>query len=303
MTLENVSARVAPVYGGGLDKNRPENQLIEAFQKARSALFAALPKDAVLDPAEAKLAAELVAQQVQDQRSVIVPSLERRIDLPPTNAITLDPIKARQYYVGKYVAASQGLGGYPAGLAREAVAAGAMTEQQYFDGIEVRLRAFSEIIHAGNTGQLVDLVNGERRGSSIVIATEGDGVVGSAGVSGLGLAATTAILIGVVAVAIVAGLAYYYTQAHKAELTVAMMSRNCNEAIKLGNEKAIKWCNEFAKETASGGIGTDLFGSKGQEQLLRYLGYAGAAYLAILLLPSITQSVLSTQQVVRERNK
>ena len=303
MSLENVSKEVAPIYGGKLDLGRPEEQLIEAFQKARAALFAALPKDARLDAGEAKLAADLVGQQIQAQQSAIIPSLQTRRDLPEANAISMDSVKSRQYYIGKYVVAAQGLGGYPAGLAREAVQAGAMTQQQYLDGIEVRLRAFSEIIHVGETGQLVDLVNGEKRGGNILVTTPGDGIIERPGMSGLGFVVTGSMILGVIAIAIVAGLTYYFTQKHKTDLTVAMMSRNCSEAMRQGNERAIKWCKEFANQTAGGGAIANIFGAKGQEQLLRYLGYAGMGYLAILLLPSLTQSVLSTQEVIRERKK
>jgi hypothetical protein len=303
MSLQSSAEKVAPVYGGGIDLSRPEEQLIEAFQKARQVLFAALPKDAQLDFAEAKLAADLVAQQVRAQQPTIVRSLDNRQDLPIENAVTLDANKSRQYYVGKYFAATQGLGGYPAGLGREAVEAGAMTHAQYIEGMDIRLRAFSEIIHAGDTGQLVDLVNGEKRGGNIVVTTKGDGVIANAGGVGLGIEPGTVILLALIATAIVAGVAYSVVQMDKNELTIAMMTRNCGEAMRQGNERAIKHCNDFAREAASGGAVPSLIGDKGREQLLRYLGYAGAAYLAILVLPSVTSSILSAQQVAREQKQ
>lgn len=298
MSLESAAAKAAPIYGGGLDLSRPEEQLIEAFQKARAALFSALPSNARLDATEATLAADLVQQQIQIRQSIVTSHLESGTDLPLPDAITLESPKSRQYYIGKYIAASQGLGGYPAGLGREAVAAGAMSQQDYVDGMEVRLRAFSDIIYAGNNGQLSHLVNAEAVGGDVVIQSVRTGVISGTGTSGVGaIAVGTIVLVGIVSAILVGGAAYYFTQKHRIDKTITMMSQNCNDAIKLGNDKAIKYCNEFAKETVGGGAIKDIIGVEGQSQILKYLGYAGAAYLAILLLPSITSSVMSAQEV------
>jgi hypothetical protein len=300
--LANAADKATPNYKGGLDMGRPENSLIEAFQAARKHLFAALPSDARLDANEAMLASQLVQQQIEAKQSIVIPSLENGQDLPETDMITLEAPKSRQYYVGKYVQASQGLGGYVADLGREAVQAGVMTEAEYVDGMEVRYRTFSEIIHAGETGQLVQLVNAESVGGDEIIKTSGTTVIVRPGMQGLGIDPVTGILIGIAIVAIVGGFAYYFTRRHSIDRSVAMMTQNCNEAMRQGNEKAVKYCTDFAREAATGGgAAQKLFGEAGTSEILRMMGYAVGGLLVVKFLPDIVDSLFKTTDVVRAR--
>lgn len=308
--LTVAAANAAPIYGGRLDPSYPEQQLIEAFELAREALFKSLPEGTTLDERQALLAQDMLRQQVEAKQGIITPNLESYTDMPSGGELVLDSSQSRQFYVGKYIAASQGLGAYPAGLGREAVAAGVMTEQDYFIGIETRLRAYSDIIYAGETGQLEPLVNAEKFGKDQRIAS-GSQIVTSSGTllraapatSGLGAAFIPVWAIVVVAVAIVAGVTYYLVRRHEVDRTIDMMTQNCQEAIRLGNEQAIKYCNEFAQKTIGQGIGQKLLGDVGQEQILKYLALGGAVYLTVLLLPSLTQSFMSAQDVARQREQ
>jgi hypothetical protein len=77
----------------------------------------------------------------------------------------------------------------------------------------------------------------------------------------------------------------------------------CRTAISSGNEAAVKQCIDLGNQATQAGVVEKALGKEGQKQLMSYIALGGAVYLGVLLLPSITQSVLTTQQVVSERRK
>jgi hypothetical protein len=291
---------VAPFYGGTLDTREPEKQLLEAFRLAKEHLFKVLPAGTRLDESKAILAADIVAQQIQAQKDAMASSLNARQDLSPDSAISLDNAQMRQYHIGRYLVASGGLGVYTSGVGKDLI-----EQESYLEGIEGRIRIFSEIIHAGETGQLVQLVNAESvapEGGRIIIASEYSKVSSERGaglgVVGFGKIPVPQIIIAVAIIAFIISAAVVLDRyfARDTEASYAQSQAICRDAIEKGYKDVVKQCVELSAEATQGGVVGDLLGSKATKDITNYLILFGAVYLGVLLLPTITHSVTTAQE-------
>lgn len=313
MSLESQAEEKAPLFPNGkLDLSNPEEQLIEAFYKAKTALRRYIPSEgAEWKTEQSVLAAEKTRQQIQQKKSAIQSALTAGVDLPVESAISMNAEESRQYYLGKFMSSAYGMGAYPANLGKKAIQAGIMTESQYLDGIKVRLQGFSDIIYAGETAHLGSLVNAEKvadgKPGQIIVSSNGSTVVTGGDASGLGeLATGTVILIGIVVVALAAGITVWAIKTHEINQTMDIMSRHCNDAVQRGDKDAIRWCRDFfeeSKEVGEPGIVSTLFGDRGMDVFLKYAAILGGGYLALVFMPQIADAMLSTKRVMREHKE
>jgi hypothetical protein len=295
--LFNATLGVAPFYGGELDTANPEKQLLEAFRKAKEHLFKVLPPGTKLDRAKSILAADLVAQQIQANNEALTSSFNSRTDLSEDSAMRLDSHQMRQYHVGKYLVASGGLGMYTSGVGKDLV-----EREDYLAGIEGRIRVFSEIIAAGEKGQLGQLVNAEQfagSGGRIIVASNQSKVI-TQPPYGLGDAFTIAVVVLLVGAIITGGIVANNYFKRNTEAAYAQSQDICRDAMEKGYKDIVKQCVEMSAEATQGGAVGDLLGAKATKDITKYLLLFGGVYLGVLLLPSLTQSAVIAQEASKK---
>lgn len=304
-----------PIFDAGADS--PEANMLAAFVKARQQLSLYIPAGATFDASGAQVAASTVQDSLNQRLPQIQQGLQNGADLDEQSSLQLDPISSQQFYIGKYVTACQGLGVYSSGFGRQAVLSGQLAERDYLYDIDTRLRAFSEIAHAGETGQLPYLlgnlgaVESASAGATgrpslgpkgVLVGSEGVTVrdlsprAGGAGwydVSGLGQVPWSYVLIG--AIAIVAGVTVAIVRYNDAQAQAATAAKMCDSAIASGNQTLAKACidaqaamlQNVGLANAKKGLVTDLLGTEGT----KYLFYGGLLVLGVIFLPTIVSSM------------
>lgn len=312
--LSQVCLNKQPVYF-----NEPsfawEQRLASAYDEAALHLKKTLPPGSTIDAAQYELANDLTGNQIDTYGGDWKNRIASDQDADVSAALNLPADQCRQFYLGKFAQASSNLGAYLSGYAREQVAVGALSKEEFDKGAEVRLRQFSEIIHLGRTGGLPAAVSGEQLSQSklgkpnatIVVATPGVTVAQPAAVSGLGYAigAGGIALIVLAAGAVIAGgiVAYYWSTTSQSNRRA--MLEICQDAVRRGDPRAEQICLNMSKVVADmasvTNLPTPLDAIVSREQQKQLVTYAVAGFGAYLLVPEIIRSLRQSKSAMTEK--
>lgn len=235
-----------------------EERLARAYDEATKHLRDALPAGTVLNTSQYELSSQLYGSQYNAKGSAWLPYLQQNKDIPQDAALTMEGEQMRQFYLGKYASASSNLGAYLTGYAREQIAAGSLSQKDFDEGAEARLRSFSEIIYLGRTGQLRGVVGAEPYaaekgggdGSGIFVGTNGTTISAGSDISGLGIAPAIVIGVAIVAALAIVGTVAVVMWSNSADKTKTAMLELCQEAIRKGDPKRDQICRNMADSAA-----------------------------------------------------
>ena len=294
----------------------PEDHLMAAFEAARAALSVTLPKGTTLDALAAKVGDETYTDQLSANVPQIQAGLTQGTDLADANGVSIKSNSCRQYYLNKYLIACDGLGVYASGFGKQMDASGTFPGN-YAQSIDDKIRAFSEITHAQETGQLVHLVNAESVAAAaaatsglsgyrpvrtrLIIGTNGTRIETiPAGGVGLGFTGVEEVFITVIIIGLIAGTVVWALAKDSIEATAATNDKICSAAMTSGNAALAQQCIDIAKKATNLGVVGQVLGDAGTQlvsSLGKYLFIGGAAVLGIYFLPQIMGSALKTKDV------
>jgi len=292
----------------------PEQHLMAAYRAARAALSTTLPANTTLDALVAKVGDETYTNQLDANTPVIQTAIQQNQDLPKANGVSIGSNECRQYYLNKYMIACDGLGVYDSGFGRQMADSGTFPGD-YDKSIDDKIRAFSEITYAQETGRLAQFVNAESVSSAvasgrmslsgaaptrtrIIVGTTGTTIeVVPTGAVGLGIAPIIVVGLVVVALGIITGAVIWSLYKTSIEETAATNREICKAAMSSGNEALANRCIDLAKESTDLGVVGNFLGKSGISDIGKYLFAGGAILLGIYFLPQITDRLLKSQDV------
>lgn len=293
----------------------PLAKMLNGFQVAKAAVLSHVPAGSEITFQDAYVANQVLSEKVDQNRENIRAALSAGKDLSEATGIALTAKQLRDYVLSNYVLACAGIGSYASGFAADSVSKGVLAPEVYNDGIQTRLDVFSRIVGWEKSGDLGRVLQPEAAGQkvlnsagaagqstgSIVLRSGKTGVYTATGTSGLGepISITTAIII--VATVIVAGLVTYLVIRDKNNISAQRMKESCDTAFKYGYQDAMKACTDWASGLSDKSLVDNVFGGQVTSQLTKYLLIGGLAYLGIIMLPQITQSVMTSQEIVRKK--
>jgi len=301
----------------------PLEKMLSGFQVAKAAVLSHVAPGSEITFQDAFVANQVLSEKVDQNRESIRAALSAGKDLSEATGIALTTKQLRDYVLSNYVLACAGIGSYASGFAADSVANGTLPQDAYESGIQTRIDVFSRIAGWEQSGDLRRMLQGEAEGqrvltssgsagqgvSSVVFRSGRTGVYTTSETNGLGIdPVVTPLVIGgvvkvaiVVAVLIVAGVVTYLVIRDKTNVSAQRMKENCDAAFKYGYQDAMKACTDWASGLSDKSLVDNVFGGQVTSQLTKYLLIAGVAYLGIIMLPQITQSVMTSQEIVRKR--
>jgi hypothetical protein len=296
--------------------NTPEERLLNGFVLSKQYMGQIIPQEHTVDMSAAVAVQEGYDQQIVQNQDVVASSLSAKQDLPDYAAISAEAPKSKEYWISTYALAAEGIGAYATGYAKQQVTYGLLSEDDYYGGIDVRTKSFANIVYAGQTGVLAQLVAPESWYSSTMqnseaartmqlsgqLAGGGQMVVGSTGTKifalnttkklipvQLGLEPITiGIIAGAIAVAII-GVAYVgfhawaSTEKERIRASAEFMGQMCKQAN--DNPALSKACAEYADK-----ITTPTPAPFGLDNLSKYLVWGAVGLAALYMLPSLMES-------------
>lgn len=294
-----------------------EQRLAAAYDEATAHIKATLPPGVTIDTSKYEQANDLAGNHINAYGDDWLSTFRANKDLSVDSAVRFNGEQGEQYYLGRYAQASANLGAYLTGYARQQIPLGALTQEDFDQGAELRLRALSEVIHLGRTGALpaviaadkYALANNAPKGGSILVATPGVTINPATGTSGLGceLLCLT-ITIGVLAILAATAITVSVMWVNASQKDRQAMLETCNDAVRLNNAQAPAICANMSKvvaEMAAPGqmpsalsalIPADL-----QKQIITYGAIGLGAYLLLTFAPQIASSLSKTKDVLAAR--
>jgi len=279
-----------------------EQRLALAHDEAAAHIQAALPPGTVLDLASYELAADMAGNQLSTHSDSWLNSFNTDKDAPVASGLKFESQNSRDYYLGHYAKAKANLGAFITGYAREQISLGALSEADFNQACDLRLRALSDIIYLGRTGQLQPLVDAKGwrdqvapSDSSIVIAKSGTATGQDA--QALGVVPYVPIAIGIIIVsAVVAagiGAAWYLTNENNKQRRIAL--EICQDAVKRGHKDAKAICENLEKETDKSLL--DQFISQELQDTITYAVVGGVGIMLLInFAPNIIESLGRSRQ-------
>ena len=271
-----------------------------------------------MDALAAKVGDESYNDQLNAKVPQLTPVVNQGVDLAEADGLSIGSNQCRQYYLNKYLIACDGLGVYASGFGKQMDASGSFPGN-YAQSIDDKIRAFSEITRAQETGQLTHLVNAESLGTSLVSTSGYPSLMGSgsmqtriiigstgtrivsvpSGAVGLGLTGFEIGLLVIAATCIIGAIVWSLAEQNIAA-TAATNQKICEAAMSSGNQTLAQQCIDLAKESTNLGVLGNVLGKTGADLVSsygKYLFFAGAAALAVYFSPQILGRALKTQDV------
>ena len=301
----------------------PEERMLQTFEIARGYMLRTIPAGTQLDVAKADAASEGLNARLLQQEASIAAALEASADLTTEIALRLGSDEARQWYINQYVMGCSGLGAYASGYAQEGVSQGVLSRADYDDGIVMRTRIFSHIAHAGMTGSLPGLIDGERQqqvvvqqvsdrqimqgmppingsNAELVLSSKGTGLLVRAPVlSGFGAIPATvvgaAVVVQIIRIAIVAAIIYGVARLYQIKRNADLLDKRCMEADAKGYTAVTKACNDYFMNSGSKGLLPEIFGEAASNSLVKILAVGGMLALALYFAPAIIAKLTEAQ--------
>jgi len=287
-----------------------EQRLAGAYDEASKAIASTLPSGTILDTNQAAIMLASEGDHIDANSEILEACVAKRTDFPESAAFQYTSDQSRQAYLGKFAAASQGLGAYVSGAMRDQVLLGGLTEAEFNRGAEIRLRLFSELIHLSRTGALPTVLNtdalADKSGAPTQFTIGTGGIVTEraslGGSSGFGVAPLVVAGIAIVSLLIGVGIG----------VAVATHSENikdrqkaleiCQMAVQRGDPNAGIICqkmgdvaNKLSETIATTSLLDTLVSKDTQKTIASWaMGITGVALL-IYFSPSIIKSLGSAK--------
>jgi hypothetical protein len=294
-----------------------EQRLALAYDEATMWLKKATPPGTTIDTSRFEAASSVATSHVNTYGDAWMSKFKVGSDLDQNSALVMSGDYSEAYYLGKYAQASANLGAYLSGYAREQIPIGAISQAEFDQGAEMRLRALSEVIYLGRTGALPAVVAPDVYAKSIGGSTSGKITVATPGITfdaaaptgGLGcgpacIYISLAVVAGLVAVAITVSV--LWTKASQENRQV--MLEVCQDAVRRGNPNAPTICADMSKvvaEMASPGQMPNpidaLIPKALQTQIVTYGAIGLGLYTLIMFAPQIMASLGRTKDVLAAR--
>ena len=280
-----------------------EQRLALAHDEALQHIRGSLQPGTVVDLAKYELCADLAGGQMNASAADWIGALRGDRDASDSSRVRLETQASKDYYLGHFAQASANLGAFLTGHARKQIVTGGLTQADFDSACNMRLRAFSDIIHAGRIGALPALLGNQAwaakfgtGGGDILLRTQGAEV--SAPAAG-GLGAWQIAAIAIVCVLLGAGLyvAFFWTAENVKQRRLAF--EICQDAINRGHPDAATICGSMADIVKELGnpikvpSASDLIPKSLQDKLL----LIGGIGLVIAFGPTIMASISKTQEV------
>lgn len=312
----NLAYNKQPVY-----YNEPgyswEQKLQAAYDDATAALQQTLPPGTTQNTAQYEVANDLAGSQFQQftpawQEPLRTSADPTQTDVDPSTAMNMPSDDMRQYYLGKYAQCSANLGAYLTGYARQKVVSGELSQAEFDQGADLRLRGFSEIIYAGKRGQLGPIVSGETfsagmGGGSILVRSNDTQVLGSSGAQGLG-AVPVVVIIAVAALIIgaCAAVAWHYVDQQARDRRI--MLEICQDAIAKGSPDAPRICQDMSQVVAkmheqSPSAIEQIVGKETPQTIAKYAMIGLGGYLLVMFAPEIIRGLRAGKDAWGERER
>lgn len=315
--LGQIALQKQPVYYN--DPSWPwEQKLAAAYDEATKLLQAAVPAGTTLDTAQYELASDAAGAQVDAYGDAWMRPLQSADPSQPLSSVNdvdqgmqLGATQARQYYLGTYAQASSNLGAYLTGYARAQIPVGVLTQAEFDQGAEMRLRQFSQIIHAGRTGSLPAVIAGERyamdagvTGAQARLTVASGGVTAAAvnAAAGLGLTGVEIALIVLVAGLVIAGTVVAVYWAKTSSDNRATMLQICQQAIANKDPKADLICANMTQVVAQmaspgqmPGVLDSIVGKDALNKITTFAAVGAGLYLLVTFAPEIARSLQRTK--------
>jgi len=294
-----------------------EQRLALAYDEATMWLRKAVPAGVTIDTSKYESATGSASSQLQSYGDSWLNKFRTNVDLDPDTAITLTGDHSEAYYLGQYANASANLGAYLSGYAREQIPIGGISQADFDQGAEMRLRSFSEIIYLGRTGALPAVVSpdvyakglGGGAGGKIIVATPGVSFNAATGASGLGCEVLClTITIGILAILAATAITVSVMWSKSSQQNRQAMLEICQDAIRRDNPNAPTICADMSKvvaDMASPGQMPNpidaLIPKALQTQIVTYGAIGLGIYTLIMFAPQIMASLGRTKEVLAAR--
>lgn len=283
-----------------------EERLARAYDEAATHVRASMMPGQKLNLAKYAFAADVAGNQFNTHAEAWENSLREYRDSSLQSAVRWTPEESQEYYLGHFGQAAENLGVFISGHARKQVDLGALSPQDFEQACDLRLRAFSDIIHAGRTGALEPLLNaqgwntktGASQDGQIIIATGGQGSPNQP-MQGLGFGWVAVGIVAVVAVLVGAGIGVaVMMSAENAKQRRAALDI-CQNAVERGHPDASQICSKafetIDKLADKSSILDNLMPAGLQKQIVTYGALGIGVMLLINFLPNIVGSVSMAQ--------
>jgi len=293
-----------------------ESRLASAYDECVGAIRAAMPAGTSVDLSSYALTLDASGSHIDDYADDIQGALQQSIDLPGQAAFTYQGADAQNFYLGKFVLASQGLGAYLTGYARKQIELGALSQEEFDRGAESRLRLFSEIIHLNKMGTLAAAIDPKgyvdkqgAGGGTITLATPGIITQNKSGVAGFGFALPAVIpvgyvIVGIVATLVAAGIGASLVWSSENVKNRKAMIQICDDAMRRGDPQAAVICQDMSAKVLElsdpnkmAGPLDFLVSREMQAKVLPWLALGLGTFLVIQFAPQILQSLSRTGEV------
>ena len=129
-----------------------EQRLAAAHDEALRYVSSIVEPGSDVDLAAYELNADLGGSQLAQQAEMWLSNFRDNRPADEATGIRFSEQSAYDYYLGQFAQASANIGVFLTGYAREQIAIGGLTENEFNQSCEMRLRAFSDIIYLGKTG-------------------------------------------------------------------------------------------------------------------------------------------------------
>lgn len=292
-----------------------EQKLQAAYDDATDKLARTLPPGTTQNTSQYEIANDVAGNQFQQ----FTPAWDKPLrTAPDPNAVDIDPSvgmnlpsdQMRQYYLGKYAQCSANLGAYLTGYARKQVVEGALSQEEFDRGADMRLRGFSEIIYAGSKGQLGSIIAGEAYSNdgAPVIVRANEALVPVSGANGFGAPVTIAVIIVVSALLIgaCAGVAWHYIDQQARDRRA--MLEICQDALQRGDPNASRICADMSQIVAkmqeqSPSAIEQIVGKGTPQTIAKYAALGLGAYLLVMFAPEIIRGLRAGKDAWGERDR
>lgn len=290
-----------------------EQRLASAYDEAVAHLKAAIPPGTTVDLAKYELAADMAGSSLTTHSDAWLQGFRENKDPSVASGLLFDPSRAKEYYLGHFAQASANIGVFITGYAREQITLGALSQADFDTACDMRLRALSDIIYLGRTGQLKAVVDADGWGkenapgdTKLVVAT--DGLYTGEDAQGLGTLGAPAIVAIVIVCALAGagiGVAVMWAAENAKQRRIALDI--CQDAVRRGHPDASKICGEMR------GLVADLANPANipnpvdmliPKEMQKTIAYAAAGITGVALVlafaPQIMRSLSRTGEVYAE---
>jgi hypothetical protein len=288
-----------------------ELRLAKAFDEANGHIVQSFPAGKRINLAKHELASSVAGSQFSRDENFWDGKMNDRSvhNVDEVRGISIASDEASDYYLGKFSIASKNIGAYISGYAREQVVKGNLSEKQFNQACEDKLRDLSDIIYLGRTGHLRAIISpdewmksNDMEGDKLVCFHDSLGVGKRSGISGLGepmSLLTAGVILVIAAIVIAAGVAVtFYFMNHKRKMQQLGFDL-CQDAIRNNDPRWEEICEQHVPKGSSGILPRldDLIPPDTTNQIVKYAAAGLGIALLINFLPNIMASLSRTQEV------